>query len=292
MSFDGVVEFVAVAEAQGFSAAARRFGVSTSYISRKIQALEQRLGVVLLARSTRKVRLTEAGQQYYERVQELVYGLQEANETISGDQVALSGTLRVSAAGEFAEQYIAPALIAFAEQHPALSLEIDFNSRMVDFVQEGIDFSIRYGRLTDSSLIARKLVDRSLMAVASKDYLAKYGEPKHPRDLHQHRCLVAINDQWLFEEDKQPLRIRVKGQWKSNSGRSLVKACERGLGIAYMPKSSYGELLNNPEIQPILQPYWTKGITTWIVYASRRFMPARSRLAINYLLEHFKDWQE
>lgn len=291
-SFDGVVEFVAVAETQGFTSAARRFGVSTSHISRKVAALEEKLGVALLARSTRKVRLTEAGQQYFYRCQDLVYGLEDANEVLTGDQLSLSGTLRISAAGEFAEQYIAPVLIEFAALHPELTLEIDFNSRMVDFVTEGVDFSIRYGRLTDSTLVARKLVDRSLFAAASESYLDQFGTPTHPNELSNHHCLVANSDVWLFESDKKPLDIRVKPKLKTNSGRALVTACERGLGIAYMPKSSFADSITKGHLQPILESYWTQGLTTWIIYANRKFVPARARLAINFLQKRFQDWTE
>lgn len=291
-SFDGIIEFVSVAETEGFSTAARRLGVSTSHISRKVAALEAKLGVALFARSTRKVRLTEAGQQYFYRCQDMVNGLEAANETLTGDQLSLSGILKISAAGEFAEQYIAPVLIKFAALHPELTLDIDFNSRMVDFVEEGVDFSIRYGRLTDSTLIARKLVDRSLIAAASPRYLEQYGIPKHPKELSKHHCLVANSDVWLFEQDQKPFEIRVKAKLKTNSGRCLVKACEHGLGIAYMPRSSFAGSIEKGQLQALLDPYWTQGLTTWIVYANRKFVPARARLAIAYLQEHFKDWRE
>jgi len=133
--FEGIVEFVAVAETQGFSAAARSLDVSTSHISRRVAQLESRLGTALVARTTRKVRLTLAGQEYYTRCRDLLHGLDDANQRISCEQLELSGTLRVSAAGEFAENYVVPALINFAAAHPALSIDIDFNSRMVNFVE-------------------------------------------------------------------------------------------------------------------------------------------------------------
>ena len=183
ITFNGIIEFVAVAETQGFSAAARKLNVNVSHISRKVAALEKALGVSLLARSTRNVRLTDAGQSYFSRCQELVYGLQEANETVFDKQVELSGTLKVSAAGEFAEQHIAPLLMEFAQLHPKLAIEMDFNSQMVNFIDDAFDFSIRYGPMKDSSLIARKLTNRSLVAAASQEYLSKHGTPEHPSEL-------------------------------------------------------------------------------------------------------------
>lgn len=296
-SFDGIIEFVAVAQSKSFTAAAKRLDVNTSQVSRKIAALEQHLGIALFVRSTRNVRLTEAGSHYFKRCEELVNGLEEANEDLTGEQVNLSGVLRVSAAGEFAEQFIAPALMAFAANHPALKIEMNFNSNMVNFVEEGFDFSIRYGQLSDSSLIATKLAKRSLIAVASPSYLSQYGEPTHPSELSDHHCLITNNPNWRFEQKfenahSKPFSVKVKGKWQSNSGRSIAHACKMGLGIAYMPKSSFTQGIAEGALKPILAPYWSTDVTTWIVYPNRQYVPARVRMAINYLQDHFKDWQE
>ena len=291
-SFNGIIEFVAVAETNGFSAAARKLKVNVSHVSRKVAALEKEIGVSLLARSTRTVRLTEAGQAYFIRCQELVNGLHEANEKVFDTQIELSGILKVSAAGEFAEQHIAPLLMEFAQLHPGLSVEMDFDSRRINFIDEAFDFSIRYGPMQDSNLIARKLTDRSLVAAASDDYLAQYGVPLHPSELTQHHCLLTNNDTWYFKQKNQRIPVKLKGRWRSNSGRSVVEACERGLGIAYLPRSSFGKALELGNVQPILSPFWNKDIATWIVYANRHFLPAKARLAIDFLLAKFENWQE
>lgn len=292
ISFNGIIEFVAVAETHGFSAAARKLGVNVSHISRKVAALEKELGVSLLARSTRTVRLTDAGQAYFARCQELVYGLQEANETVLDKQVELSGVLKVSAAGEFAEQHIAPLLIEFGQLHPKLTIEMDFNSQMVNFVDDAFDFSIRYGPMKDSSLIARKLTNRSLVAAASEHYLDANGTPAHPKDLTFHQCLMTNNSTWFFDNQGKPLEVKLDPRWRSNSVRSVVLACERGLGIAYLPRSSFGNALKGGSVVPVLEPFWNREIATWIVYANRNFLPAKARLAINFLLEKFEHWQE
>jgi DNA-binding transcriptional LysR family regulator len=292
ISFDGIVEFVTVAESNGFSAAARHLGINVSQVSRKIAALERELGIALFVRSTRKVRLTEAGIRYYNQCKELVVGLEEANEDLAGDKIELSGTLKVSASGEFAELYIAPLLMAFTQQHPKLSVDINFNSNMINFTQDQIDFSIRYGNLSDSSLIARKLTDRSLIAAASPDYLAEFGMPTHPSDLSHHSCLITNNNTWFFQENGKTCDVKVRGRWRANSGRSIVSAASKGLGIAYLPSSSFGSALADGTLVPILKPFWTSNIATWIVYANRNFMPARSRLAIEFLLKQFEGWRE
>lgn len=291
-SFEGIVEFVAVAESQGFSAAAKQLGVSTSHVSRQISRLEERLGSALFARTTRLVSLTETGQAYYHQCKELVNGLQQANEQVSSQQLQLSGTLRVSAAGAFSEQFVAPALMEFAKLHPELTIDMDFNSRMVNFVEDGIDFSIRYGQLQDSGLVARKLLDRPMMAVASPEYLTKYGTPTHPKQLKQHSCLIANNDHWRFSEGSEELTIKVQGRWRSNNVHALVQACEEHLGIAYLPKSSFSNGIEQHKLVPILHEFWSSGVSSWIVYQNKRFLPLRARLAIDFLLERFKDFQE
>lgn len=291
-SFEGIFEFVAVAESKGFSAAARVLGCSTSHVSRQVAKLEQRTGCALLARTTRQINLTENGVFYYQQCKQLITGLQQANERLQQQRFNLSGTLRVSAAGGFAEHYVAPALMAFAKQHPELDIDIDFNSRMVNFVEDGIDFAIRYGELTDSNLIARKLVHRAMMAVASPDYLAQFGTPNHPKQLKTHRCITANNEHWSFNIDGTAQNIKVKSCWRSNNSNVVVNACEQGLGIAYLPQSSFTESLKNKTLLPILAPYWSSGATSWIVYQNRQFLPLRAKLAIDFLLARFSHWPE
>ncbi|WP_444902581.1 LysR family transcriptional regulator [Microbulbifer sp. SSSA007] len=291
-NFDGLVEFVAVAESQGFSAAAKQLGCSTSHVSRQVSRLEERLGCALLARTTRLVSLTQAGAVYYQRCKELVTGLQQANEQVSQQQFQLSGTLRVSCAGLFAEQYVAPALMEFGVEHPELNIDMDFNSRMVNFVEDGIDFAIRYGRLEDSGLVARKLADRQMMAVASKEYLRQNGIPERPGQLKVHSCIVTNNDQWMFEVNGGQEVVKVKGRWRSNNAHTVVEACKQGLGIAYMPKGSFSEVVEEGLLKPILKPFWSRGASSWIVYQNRRFLPLRARMAIDYLVEYFSGWKE
>ncbi|MCF2859202.1 LysR family transcriptional regulator [Pseudoalteromonas sp. SMS1] len=290
-SFDGIFEFVAVAESGGFSAAAKKLGCSTSHISRQVARLEKRTGSILLARTTRQINLTENGAFYYQQCKQLVAGLQQANEQLNQQQFNLSGTLRVSAAGAFAERHIAPALMTFAKQHPELNIEIDFNSRMVNFVEDGIDFAIRYGELNDSNLIARRLISRSMMVVAAPSYLTAYGTPNHPNQLKSHRCIIANNDHWVFNIDGTKQSIKVAGQWRSNNANVVLEACEQGLGIAYMPQSTFTESLEQQTLVPILEPYCISGATSWIVYQNKQFMPLRARLAIDFLLAQFADWK-
>ncbi|WP_339670432.1 LysR family transcriptional regulator [Dasania marina] len=291
-NFEGILEFVAVAESQGFSAAAKQMGCSTSHVSRQVSRLEARLGSALLARTTRSVSLTQAGLAYYKQCRDLVDGLQQANEQLNSQQVQLNGTLRVSAAGTFAEQYVIPALITFAQQHPELTIDIDFNSRKVNFVEDGIDFAIRYGRLEDSGLVARKLLDRPLMAVASPEYLQQHGSPTRPEQLKNHSCIISNNNHWQFEHEGITQEVKVNGRWKSNNAHAVISACKQHLGIAYMPKINFLQSVKMGELSPVLEPYWSRGSGSWLVYQNRRFLPMRARLAVDYLLKHFEGWEE
>jgi len=217
--------------------------------------------------------------------------LQQANEQVSQQQFHLSGTLRVSAAGGFAEHFVAPALMAFGQEHPDLSIDFDVNSNVVNFVEHGIDFAIRYGELNDSNLIARKLVSRPMMAVASPDYLKQYGTPNNPKQLKSHSCIISNNDHWLFSLDGVQESIKIRGRWRSNNSNVVLNACESGLGIAYMPKSTFNDAVDNGRLVPLLEAFWSQGASSWIVYQNSKFLPLRARLAIDYLLGHFSDWE-
>ena len=291
-SFEGVIEFVSVAQSQGFSSAAKLLGCSTSHVSRQVSRLEARLGCALLARTTRQVSLTQQGMAYYDQCKDLVVGLQQANEQVNLQQFQLSGTLRVSGAGTFAEQYVAPALMEFALDHPELAINMDFNSRIVSFVEDGIDFAIRYGKLSDSGLVARRLLDRPMMAAASPTYLKQHGIPKQPVQLKQHSCIIANNDTWLFAHNQTEHSIKVSGRWQSNNAHAVVAACEHGLGIAYLPKSSFKSSIEQGKLVAVLEPFWSSGASSWIVYQNKRFLPMKARLAIDYLVKHFSDWHE
>lgn len=287
--WDGVEEFSVVAQTGSFTAAAQRLHVSTSHVSRQISALEQRLGVKLLARTTRSVRLTEVGADYLAQVDHLITALQDANQSVGGQDAALSGNIRVSAAGPFAETTLAPLLLDFATQHPQVTLDLDFNNRSIDLVAEGYDFALRYGVLRSSSLIARKLVDHRLACVASADYLHKYGTPQTPKDLADHSCLVANNDVWRFQDPKtdKPLDVRVSGRMRTNNVPLMLEGVRRSFGIAYSPITNVQTLLDEGEAVAILTPFEDRSRSHWIVYPDRHLMPRQVRAAIDHLISAF-----
>lgn len=287
--WNGISEFVAVVEAGSFSAAAQQLEVSTSHVSRQVAQLEARLGVRLLARSTRTARLTDAGVEYYQRCAELIAGLAEANQQVIGETAELAGRIRVSLAGAFAERYVAPALADFATLNPKVSFELNFNSRRVNLIEEGFDFAIRYGVLEESGLIAHKLMDRNLIACASLDYLQRMGYPVDPEELRDHACLRSNSDRWRFRYPDGPRYIRVSGPWTSNNGSTLVAAAVKGLGIVYLPQINLKDELESGILKPILQNYCDVDLATWIVYADHRHLPMRVQQTVNFLLMRFRN---
>lgn len=286
--WDGIAEFVAVVDAGSFSAAGKRLSVSTSYVSRRVADLESRLGIRLLARSTRTVSLTDAGAEYYRRCSELVSGLEEANQVIVGETAEVVGRIRVAAAGAFAERYVAPALADFAAMHTKVNIEIDFNSRRINLIDEGFDFAVRYGLLEDSSLIARKLTGRTLVACASPDYLNRHGHPIEPEELRDHACLRSNSNRWRFRYPEGFRFIRVSGPWISNNGPALSTAAKRGLGIVYTPRVNVEQALENGQLIPILQNFSDADLATWIVYPNRSHLPLRISRVIDFLIDRFK----
>jgi len=131
-----------------------------------------------------------------------------------------------------------------------------------------------------------------MMAVASKKYLQKHGTPKHPVHLKNRSCIVSNNDSWEFNVDGNKEVVKVKGRWRSNNANVVLGACKKGLGVAYMPKSTFKEAVESEQLVPILEPFWGQGTSSWIVYQNKRFMPLRVRLAIDFLVQHFADWDE
>lgn len=288
--FDGISEFVSVAETGGFGNAARKLGVSTSHVSRKVSALEERLGVRLFTRTTRRVTLTEAGQRYLEFCIPMTDGLIQTQEELTGRQQLVEGLVRISAAGDFAERFLAPAVARFAAQNSRIRIELSFNSDFVNFAADGFDLAIRYGRLNDGNFVPRKLISRNLIAAASPAYLARAGVPEHPRDLLRHACLVTGSPDWRFVVDGQEYTVRISGRWKSANNRATIAAALAGLGISYMPESSYLDHFVKGELTPILKSFSLPDAPTWIVYPDKKYLPARTRRVMEYLFEYFADW--
>lgn len=289
LMFFAIEEFVALGKTQSFTGAAKRLGVSTSHVSRRVNLLEHKLGVRLVNRTTRVVKLTDAGFEYFQKCVEILQEMEEANASLITDTAELDGRIRVSAAGDYAERFVAPSLARFGQQHANLRIEMDFNPRNINLVDDGFDFAVRYGMLTDSSLVARKLTERNLVAAATPEYLKAYGTPTHPSELSRHKCIVSMSENWRFLDGEETLSLRVPAIWQSNSAASLVSVCLTGIGIAYLPETTIHERLQSGELVPILEDFSAQGIPTWLVYPSARFVPRRVRAAMDFLIADLRD---
>lgn len=281
--WEGVSEFVAVAEANSFTAAAKRLGISIAQVSRQVSALEKRLATKLLIRTTRKVSLTEFGSIYYHQCRRVLDGLEEAERSITDLHNIPTGKLKVTAPATFGERWIAPLIHDFINLYPDLELELYLTNRTVDLIDEGFDLAIRVGNLDDSSMIAKKLASRTLFICASPSYIAKHGEPHSLTELSNHNCIKGSHDYWHFLVDGKRKNISVTGNIKCNNGSALLDAAIKGLGIVQLPDYYVLPFIQQKKLLPFLLQYQEPEEQIWALYPNNRFLSAKVQLLIKHL---------
>lgn len=292
--FSDIEAFVAVVDAGSFSAAGDRLDTSKSAISRRVGALEARLGVKLLNRTTRRLSLTEAGRAFHERAGRILADLAEAEQSVSDADCELRGGIRLAAPLSFGLHHLAPAINRFALDHPDVRFDLDLNDREVNLVEEGFDMAVRIGQLEDSSLIARRLCPIRLATVASTGYLASHGTPQTPDDLARHRGLRYSNaprqQAWRFTgKDGRQYAPDVPDHMVANNGEILARAVVDGLGIATLPTFIAHDHLVDNRLQRVLTDYETKEVNMYAVFPPGRYMSRRVRTLADYLSEYFGD---
>ena len=233
--WEGVNEFVAVAETESFTRAAKRLGVSTAHVSRQISALEDRLSTRLFYRTTRRVSTTEAGQIYYQHCRQILDALEQAERSMTNMQLVPQGRLRLTAPVTYGEKSIAPLVNDFVLRYPELDVEMKLTNQQLDLVAEGYDLAVRLGKLDDSSLMARRLASRTLYVCASPAYLAVHGTPHSLSELEHHNCLQGNLGYWRFQDAGHPRNVRIRGNVRCDSGRALLDAALKGVGIVQLP---------------------------------------------------------
>lgn len=289
VDWEGVTEFVAVAEAQSFTGAARALDTSVAQISRKVAALEDRLSIKLLIRTTRKVSVTEAGQTYYQHCRHLVEGLKQADRAITELNAIPQGRLKITSSVTYGEQVIAPLLSDFMLMYPQLELELVLSNQTLDLVEQDFDLAIRLGRLTDSTMIAKRLSSRQVRVCAAPSYIEKHGEPHTLSELSQHNCLVGSLPIWRFIENKKEKSVRVKGSVHCNSGMALTNAALKGLGIVQLPDFYVQESMDKGELVEILVPYREPKEGIWAVYPHNRHPSTKVRLLVEFLAQELAE---
>lgn len=287
--WDAIETFVTVVREGSFSAAARRLDVSPSHISRQVAELEKRLGTPLIYRTTRSIRLSEAGEQYFEQCHQLLEGFLGAEEQIRQAQKEPTGSLRVTCATTFGERFLAPPLNDFVAQYPGIRLDLHLTNRQTDLVTEGYDLAVRMGSMKDSSLLSRRLCDRREYLCASPDYLQRHGMPHMLSELSDHNCLLGSNPWWLFMDNGQRRELKVTGNWRSNSGPALLDAVRKGLGIAQLPDYYVEPLLARGELVSMLERYRYPFSGVWLVYPQARQRSMKLKVLTDFLVDRFRE---
>jgi DNA-binding transcriptional LysR family regulator len=281
--------FVRIVETGSFSAVARETGMTQPSVSKQLTALERNLKTRLLNRSTRSLSLTEAGSAYYERCCQIIEQVRAAELSLGALQGKLGGTLSVNSSVAFGQMFLARLMLEFQALYPDLSVLLTLNDRYIDLVEEGIDVAVRFGRLDDSSLVARRLASSPVAIVAAPDYLEQRGVPRHPSDLLRHRCLhytyLSTGNEWVFPASSGEIRLRVAATFRSNNGYALRDAMLSGHGIAVMPIVFIQDELTRGAAVPVLQEFTAPPLPVNAVYPSSRFLSAKVRAFIDYLQE-------
>jgi DNA-binding transcriptional LysR family regulator len=285
--------FIDVVEAEGFSAAARKIGRSKALLSKYVRELEDELGALLLNRTTRQFSLTEAGHTYYRRASEIVREIDDLADSVRETSGDVRGRVKLSAPRTFADAPIGQSLIDFAKAHPDITLDIHLDDRFVDLVEEGFDLAIRISRLENSSLIARRLAPFSVRLCAAPDLVARLGMPKRPQDLASLPCIVDTNGRWLtnwpFRGDTgDTISISVSGPIEVNSPLTARAAAVAGLGFAILPDFIAAPEIAAGRLVTALDDHILTGAGIFAVYPHRRYLPAKVRVFVDYLVQWFK----
>jgi DNA-binding transcriptional LysR family regulator len=280
--------FAQVMEAGSFTAAADRLGMSKQSVSRRLMQLEERLGVRLLNRSTRRLDATPLGQHYYQSALRLLGEVQQVEHDISGQAQALRGTLRLSAPLSFAMSHLGCLLTEFLQLHPQVDVEVDLSDRAVDLIGEGYDLALRIGALEDSSLIARRIASVERVYCASPAYLQARGVPLKPEDLAGHDCLPYGHSrqvQWQFRQGAKAQAIQVTGRMRANNGELLRDAAIAGMGVTYLPTFIVGQALADGRLVNVLEEWTPPALQLSAVYPQHRQVARPVQGFVSFLRE-------
>jgi DNA-binding transcriptional LysR family regulator len=283
-----IESFVAVATKGSLTAAAKIEGVAPAVIGRRIDALEERLGVKLLTRTTRRITLTREGSAFLEDCQRLLTDFANAEANVSVGSVKVSGALRITAPAGFGRRHVAPMVPQFLAQHPKVSMSLNLSDRVTDLPTEGFDCAVRLGDLPDSSLVAVRLADNRRQCVASPSYLQRAGTPKTPSELSRHECLVLTSDAsqtrgWAFCADGATTHVRPSGRLDCSDGQVLHAWALAGLGIAWRSTWEVSDDIAAGRLVSVLDEFAAPPNGIYAVYAQRKHQPLRLRLWVEFL---------
>jgi DNA-binding transcriptional LysR family regulator len=285
--FRQISTFVEVVARGSLSAAARAEGIAPAMIGRRLDALEARLGVKLLQRTTRKLVLTNEGAAFLEDCQRILSELEDAESAVAERSAKASGHLLVSAPAGFGRQHVAPLLPSFLAEHREVTMNLNLNDRVVDVVGEGVDVAIRIASLSDSSLVGVKLADNQRVLVASPAYLKRHGTPHTLADLARHNCLAISSEGsqrgWTFRENGKTVTLKVAGNMVCNDGAVLHDWALAGKGLAWRSMWEVDAEIGAGKLQTVLDQFSAPGNDIYAVFAQRRHLPLRIRAFVDFL---------
>jgi len=278
--------FIAVAEAGGFSAAARRTGESQSAISKAIGTLEKRLGVLLFNRSTRNVTLTDQGQRYYDRTRPLVDEMDEADSELTSSTLDVSGLIRIAVASTFGRLHVLPLIPELLSLNPGLQVDLVLSDLVRDMVDDRIDLAIRVGPVNDPDAVVRRVATTSLVCVGSRRYFEQHGIPRTPAELVDHNCLLygglTESANWPFVGPDGPFSVAVRGNLSSNSVETIRAGVLDGVGIGLFARVSLADELRHPDVIAVLEDFIGDVRDISVIWPRRRFVPARVRRVTDF----------
>lgn len=281
--------FRRVAESTSFSAVAREQGLSQPTVSKQVAFLEERLDTKLLSRSTRQLKLTDAGRAYYERCVNILDDLAETEAAARRERSQPTGTLRVSMPVSFGRLHIMPRLWRFMARYPQLDVDLIMDDHYVDLVREGVDLAIRIGPLEDSGLVAQRICHSPRVTVASPAYLEQHGVPDSPADLRHHQCVVykllTTGNEWHFDGPNGPTKVRVNGRFSANNPDAVREAALAGMGITVPPLWLLGDAIERGDLQAVMTDYRPIPLEINALWPGRRFVPSRVRCFVDFLRE-------
>lgn len=288
--FDGMVIFTQVIECGSFSGAASATGHSNSYISKELNKLESRVGVRLLNRTTRSISLTPEGQAYYEQCQQIVNDANDAMALLTDSHITPSGVLKISCPTSFAQTYLTEVVSEFMHSYPAVKLVLDLNDRHVDLIQDGFDLVIRAtDKLTESSLVCRKIYSCKAYTVSSPQYLSRYGTPITAEQLSEHQCICYSNlqqpNRWRYQHvDNRNVDVTVSAKLLCNSASMELAMVLAGHGICRLPEFAMIEALHENKLTVLLNDYIEPTIDVYAIYPSRKHLSPKVRCFIDLLI--------
>ncbi|MDE1008709.1 MAG: LysR family transcriptional regulator [Paraburkholderia fungorum] len=284
--FQELNAFIAVVEAGGFSAAARRSGDSQSAISKAVGALENRLGVRLFNRSTRSVTLTDQGQKYYDRTKPLVEEMDEADSELTSSTLNASGLIRIAASATFGRLHILPLIPELLSLNPGLQIDLVLSDFVRNMVEDRIDLAIRVGPVDDPDAVVRRVASTPLVCVGSRSYFEKHGIPQTPAELVDHNCLLygglIESENWPFVGPEGRFSVPVRGNLSSNSVETIRAGVLAGVGIGLFAKVSLADELRHPDVITVLDEFISESRDVSLIWPKRRFVPARVRRATDF----------